>query len=96
MNISILIIGFTAVSLSAISSIPQLYKIIKTQKVRDINIYFFICRVCAAILYFIYGFLANDIVMTVSVIIPSIIDMCIIYFYCSYNNNNSVEENTMV
>ena len=44
MNISILIIGFSAVILSAISSMPQLYKIITTKKVRDINIYFFICR----------------------------------------------------
>ena len=55
MNISILIIGFSAVIFSAISSMPQLYKIITTKKVRDINIYFFICRILAAILYFIYG-----------------------------------------
>ena len=91
MNISILIIGFSAVILSAISSMPQLYKIITTKKVRDINIYFFICRILAAILYFIYGILIKDIIMMVSVIMPSIIDMCIIYFYCNYNINE--EEN---
>ena len=78
MNISILIIGFSAVILSAISSMPQLYKIITTKKVRDINIYFFICRILDAILI-------KDIIMMVSVIMPSIIDICIIYFYCNYN-----------
>ena len=96
MNISILIIGFSAVILSAISSMPQLYKIITTKKVRDINIYFFICRITAAILYFIYGFLVNDIVMTVSVVMPSIIDICIIYFYYIYNikEEETIEEIT--
>lgn len=78
MNISILIIGFSAIILSAISSMPQLYKIITTKKVRDINIYFFICRILDAILI-------KDIIMMVSVIMPSIIDICIIYFYCNYN-----------
>ena len=29
--------------------------------------------------------------MMISVIMPSIIDMCIIYFYCNYNMNE--EEN---
>ena len=33
-------IGYTAVGLGAISAIPQIYQIIKTKKVRDINFYF--------------------------------------------------------
>ena len=81
-------IGYTAVGLGAISAIPQIYQIIKTKKVRDINFLFFFIRLFAGLLYISYGILRNDYVMAASALIPTISEIIVLILYHKYKTNN--------
>ena len=70
-------VGYSAVIIGAISAAPQLYQIINTRQVRDINLYFFFLRALSSILYISYGLLVYDYVMTSSAIMPLFFEMCI-------------------
>ncbi len=78
-------IGYSAVVIGAISTIPQLYQIIKTKKVRDINFFFFFMRALASILYIIYGVLKEDYVMFCSAIMPLILEFVVLILYLKYS-----------
>ena len=79
-------IGYTAVGLGAISAIPQIYQIIKTKKVRDINFLFFVLRCTASFLYILYGALKPDYVMMSSAIAPTLSEISVLVLYYKYNN----------
>ena len=85
-------IGYTAVGLGAISAIPQIYQIIKTKKVRDINFLFFVIRLLAGLLYILYGILKKDFVMSASALIPTISEIIVLILYCKYNNNENTNQ----
>tara|TARA_B100001057_G_C22652589_1_gene872672 strand:+ start:145 stop:420 length:276 start_codon:yes stop_codon:yes gene_type:complete len=86
-------LGYTAVVLGAISTIPQIYQIVKTKKVRDINFLFFVLRCTASFLYIIYGVLKPDYVMMASAIAPTLSEITVLVLYYKYNNNeNSSDE----
>ena len=53
MNIDI--IGYVAVVIGAISTGPQIYQILKTKKVRDINFYFFMREFIKYTIYYIWN-----------------------------------------
>lgn len=78
-------IGYTAVVIGAISTIPQLYQIIKTKKVRDINFFFFFMRALSSILYIIYGLLKEDYIMFCSTIMPLILEFVVLILYLKYS-----------
>ena len=78
MNVDI--IGYVAVVIGAISIGPQIYKILKTKKVRDINFLFFFMRALSSVLYIIYGLLKKDYVIFSSAIMPLVLEICV-YFY---------------
>jgi MtN3 and saliva related transmembrane protein len=80
-------IGYTAVVIGAISTGPQIYQIIKTKQVRDINFKFFFLRAFSSILYIIYGILKYDYVMMSSAIMPFILEISVIILYLKYKNN---------
>ena len=85
-------LGYTAVVLGAISTIPQIYQIVKTKKVRDINFLFFVLRCTASFLYILYGALKPDYVMMASAIAPTLSEISVLVLYYKYNNINN--ENT--
>ena len=85
-------LGYTAVVLGAISTIPQIYQIVKTKKVRDINFLFFVLRCTASFLYIIYGAFKTDYVMMSSAIAPTLSEISVLVLYYKYNNINN--ENT--
>ena len=74
-------IGYSAVVIGAISTAPQIYQIIKTRQVRDINFYFFFLRALSSILYITYGLLVYDYVMTSSAIMPLFLETCVLILY---------------
>lgn len=81
-------IGYTAVVIGAISTGPQIYQIIKTKQVRDINFKFFFMRAFSSILYIIYGLLKYDYVMMASAIMPFILEISVLILFLKYKNNN--------
>ena len=81
------IIGYTAVVIGAISTVPQIYQIIKTKQVRDINFTFFSLRALSSILYIIYGLLKYDYVMMSSAIMPLLLEISVLILYLKYKNN---------
>lgn len=81
------IIGYTGVFVASISLFPQINQIIKTQQVRDVNLYFFILSVISEILYISYGIIKKDYVMIFSTIPPMISQLVVIYLLIKYNKS---------
>ncbi len=84
---SIKILGYSAIVLAACASIPQLYQIIKTKKVRDLNPIYFIIESIASLMYIIYGILINDYIMMGSAIVPFISQFTILILCIFYKSN---------
>ena len=91
MNIDI--IGYVAVVIGAISTGPQIYQILKTKKVRDINFLFFFMRALSSILYIIYGLLKKDYVMFSSAIMPLVLEICVLVLYFIFNSTEESNDN---
>ena len=88
-NMIIESIGYTAVVIGAISTGPQIYQIIKTKQVRDINFKFFFLRAFSSILYIIYGLLKYDYVMMSSAIMPFLLEISVLILYIKYRNSQT-------
>lgn len=89
------IFAYSAGGLAAICSFPQLYQIIKTKKVRDLNPYFFILHSISDFLYFGYGLIENDYVLAISVSMPAICNLIIFVLWLFYaDENNNIDLNT--
>ena len=88
-------IGYTAVAIGAISTAPQIYQIIKTKQVRDINFTFFFLRAFSSILYIIYGLLKHDYVMTASAVMPLVLEISVLILYLKYKNNQTHNTTTV-
>lgn len=86
------IIGYVGIFVASISLFPQINQIIKTQQVRDVNLYFFILSVISEILYISYGIVKKDFVMVGSTIPPMISQLVVIYLLCKYKKTE-IEEN---
>lgn len=74
------IVGFVAAIFTTLSFLPQVIKTIKTKHTKDLSLGMYSLFVTAVLLWFIYGFLINDI----PVIIANGIILClatIILFY---------------
>ena len=91
MNVEI--IGYTAVVIGALSTAPQIYQIVKTKKVRDINFLFFFLRAVSSVLYIIYGILKEDYVMFASAIMPLVLEFTVLVLYLLYTKNDNVVDN---
>jgi uncharacterized protein with PQ loop repeat len=91
MNIDI--IGYTAVIIGALSTAPQIYQIVKTKKVRDINFLFFFLRAVSSVLYILYGILKEDYVMFASAIMPLVLEFTVLVLYLLYTKNDDVVDN---
>jgi uncharacterized protein with PQ loop repeat len=91
MNVEI--IGYTAVVIGALSTAPQIYQIVKTKKVRDINFLFFFLRAVSSILYILYGILKEDYVMFASAIMPLVLEFTVLVLYLLYTKNDDVVDN---
>ena len=83
MDLTQTIIVYSAGVIGAITSFPQLYQIIKTEKVRDINPYFFILHVLSDALYLSYGIMTKDDLLSISMSLPCACNT-IIFGLCLY------------
>ena len=85
------IIAYIAGGLCFITSIPQLYQIIKTKKVRDLNPYFFILHSTSDVLYIAYGIISNDIFLAYSMVLSAFCNILILILWFVYNENELEE-----
>lgn len=79
-------VGYLAISIGSISLFPQIYHMIKTKKVADINIYFLFVSLVADILYIVYGTLDNNTIMTISALPPTLSHSIITFLWFYYQN----------
>lgn len=79
------IIGYSAIFIGAISLIPQIIQMIKTKKVRDINIFFLVVAIISDILYFVYSILSNNYIFIYSVIPPVLSHLIMLFLWLLYN-----------
>lgn len=79
-------VGYLAISIGSISLFPQIYHMIKTKKVADINIYFLFVTLVADILYIVYGTLDNNTIMTISALPPTLSHSIITFLWFYYQN----------
>tara|TARA_B100001059_G_C17827919_1_gene582666 strand:+ start:87 stop:401 length:315 start_codon:yes stop_codon:yes gene_type:complete len=79
-------IGYIAIFLASVSLMPQIYQMIKTKQVRDLNIYFLFTVLLADILYFTYGIINSDKILYLSTIPPCISHTIIIILWFYYQN----------
>tara|TARA_Y100000816_G_C26096512_1_gene580412 strand:+ start:1431 stop:1742 length:312 start_codon:yes stop_codon:yes gene_type:complete len=97
------IVGYSAITVAAVSFLPQVKQIIITKKVRDINFPSFILNVISCFLYIIYGYMVNNNIVIISVISPIFVQLLMIYFICKYknikvidiSNNLQLEDNSL-
>ena len=83
MDLTQTIIVYSAGIIGAITSFPQLYQIIKTEKVRDINPYFFVLHILSDVLYLSYGIMTKDGLLSISMSLPCACNT-IIFGLCLY------------
>ena len=84
------IIGYSAITIGAISLTPQIFQTIKTKKVRDINIYFLIISIISDILYFIYSILTKNNIFIYSVIPPILSHIILLILWLLYNKKLTI------
>ena len=89
LNFASLFILYLAGILAFITSIPQLYQIIRTKKVRDINPYFFFLHCLSDILYLTYGILIKDYMITYSFTLPAGCNIIIFILWFQYKENEN-------
>ena len=83
MDVTEKVFVYSAGIIGAITSLPQLYQIITTQKVRDINPHFFILHVLSDALYLSYGIMTNDRLLSISMSLPCFCNT-VIFGLCLY------------
>ncbi len=83
MDITKEVFAYSAGIIGAITSFPQLYQIVKTEKVRDINPYFFILHVLSDALYLAYGIMTEDNLLSISMSLPCACNT-VIFGLCLY------------
>lgn len=84
------LLGYAAIVTATCATMPQLYQIVKTKKVRDLNPCFFFLDCSASLMYITYGILTNDYVMMGSAIMPFTSQFIILILWCCYRNNELI------
>ena len=96
-------IGYSAIGLGSVCLIPQIYQMLKTKKVTDINIYFLFISLLSDFLYILYGILDKNTIMAISGIPPTISHtiVTILWFYyqnllyCKFKINNDEKSDNL-
>lgn len=77
-------LGMIAGTLTTVSFIPQVIKVWKTKKTRDISLAMFAILLTGSILWLIYGFMMKDIPLILTNIIIFLLGSIILYFKIMY------------
>ncbi len=78
------IIGLAAGSLTTLALLPQVIKVIKEKKTRDISLGMYIMYLLGISLWFTYGILLNNIPIILTNIVSMILSVIIFYYKLRY------------
>ena len=84
------LIAYFAGGIAFITSVPQLYQIVNTKKVRDLNPYFFVLHVVSDALFLTYGIMTRDDLLSISMALPCTCNT-LIFGLCLYYNEETEE-----
>ena len=84
------IIGYSAIFIGAISLIPQIIQMIKTKKVRDINIFFLVVAIISDFFYFLYSILSKNDFMFYSMFPPVLSHITMLFLWLLYNKQLTI------
>jgi len=98
------IIGYVGGVLLAITSIPQIYRTLKTKKTDDLSIYFIFLQIITCIFFLTYGILinANPIMAANSILLVELLLLLFAKIKYTYNPNivereeNTITHNTRI
>ncbi len=76
--------GIMAGSITALSTLPQLIKIIKEKKVEDISIWMLIMLITGLSFWTLYGFLKHDIPILVTNLFSLLVNFILVGFRIKY------------
>jgi len=84
------LIGYSGVLVSSLALWPQICQIIKTEQVRDLNMYYFLLCILSDILYISYGFIESDYVMLASTVPPLLSQLTVLFLFMKYKKETDV------
>lgn len=82
------IIGLFAGTCVTISTIPQIFKVWKTKKVKDISLKTFSILTFGILVWVIYGILKNDLPIIITNSVSLCLNMLMVYFIIYYEKEN--------
>jgi MtN3 and saliva related transmembrane protein len=83
-DILIQVVGITAGTVTALSMLPQLIKIIKEKKVEDISIWMLIALITGLGFWTLYGFLKHDIPILVTNLFSLVLNFILVVLRVKY------------
>ena len=78
------IIGISAGTLTAVSMLPQLLKIIKEKEAEDISFFMLFILISGLVLWTIYGFMKEDIPIIVTNAFSILLNLVLLFFRLKY------------
>ena len=81
------IIGIIAGSITAVSMLPQLLKVIKEKKAANISIGMLLTLMTGLVLWMVYGFFIQDNIIIVTNLFSLVINGILLTFRIKYKNN---------
>lgn len=83
-----ILIGIGASIFTAVSSIPQLVKLIKEKKAEDISLFMFMVLLTGLGLWIYYGFLKNDWILIIANSFSFLLNLTVIILASVYKKSN--------
>jgi MtN3 and saliva related transmembrane protein len=77
-------LGLAAVVVSNCIVLPQLYRIIKSKRARDVSLGTLVIAVIAQVLWGTYGYYQSDLMLTLSAVFAFVIGVIVLYAYWYY------------
>ncbi|MBZ4034952.1 SemiSWEET transporter [Flavobacterium sp. 17A] len=78
------IIGLTAGTCITLSTIPQILKVWKTKKVKEISLKMFATLTFGIVMWIVYGILKNDFPIIITNSISLVLNLIMVYFIIYY------------
>jgi MtN3 and saliva related transmembrane protein len=82
----ITLIGLAAGTLTSLSMLPQLIKIIREKKAKEISLFAFIILVSGITLWIVYGYIKEDMPILVTNALALVINVCMIVLSLKYKS----------
>ena len=83
------IVGIIAGSITAVSMVPQLIKVIKHKKVDHISIWMVITLLTGLTFWIVYGFLQNDMIIIVTNIFSAAVNIILLILKIKYKKSKN-------